>query len=118
MKCVRLIEQRGYSLDLVDDDLCWSGGERVELFAEPFRPLDVAPIFIGPQQIEPEGVWKALSQEGRLACLARSPEEERLQARFGKGQAPRKHLVYFIMIIKSKRLGSQEGRFSLTAGDS
>ena len=89
---VHLVEQRRNLLDLVDDDL--PSGLRsfcVDLLAQQLRIDGVAPELVCLQQVDATSLGIALPQERALAGLARSPQEEGLPARIGKGQTPLEH---------------------------
>jgi hypothetical protein len=76
---VHLDEQRGHLLDLVDDDLRGRRSHPGELFAERLRALDVPPELVRAEEVDSQRVRVRLTEERRLARLARTPKEEGLR---------------------------------------
>ena len=84
---VHFVEERGNLLDLVDDDLAPTPvASGLQLLAQELRAGRVAPELVALQQVDPALVPVVLPQEGALARLARSPQEERLRAARGAGR--------------------------------
>jgi len=95
---VDLVEKLGHLLHFVYDDEAPTtlGGD---LLPQELGVLQVAPVLFRPQEIDPLGVGVGLSQERRLATLARPPQEEALCGRVRQSDRPLEHAVHFIMHI-------------------
>ncbi len=74
---VDLVEKLGHLLHFVDDDEAPAtlGGD---LLPQELGVLQVAPVLLRSQEIDPLGVGVDLPQEGCLAALARPPQKEAL----------------------------------------
>jgi len=85
---VHLVEQGGHRLDLVDYDLPAPPRRLgVQLRAAGLRACEVAAKDICLEQVDPASLSVRLTQEGALARLEWSPEEDGLGSGAGRGRA-------------------------------
>ena len=89
---MRLVEQSGDLLHLVDDDLV-ARRRPVEddFLAQQFRVVRIAAKFVGLEQIQPTRLRITLLEERGFARLARSPKEERVLAGCWQRQLSMEH---------------------------
>ena len=76
MQPMRLVQQRGHLLHLVDHHK--AGTAPRQLFAQKLRFRGIAAKLVRFQQIDPDRRGVAFAQQCRLARLPGSPEEKRL----------------------------------------
>ena len=97
---MHLVEQGRRLLDLVDHHLpARRGPGRLDLLAQPLRVGHVAAELVHLEQVDPTCVRVTLPQQRRLAGLARTPQEERVLARWRERQVSFEHQSRIIMTI-------------------